>query len=85
MSCIYTGAYVHLPDYGVYCPADLFKVDGVTVVRFSLNPVEANVREPLRKVTHQLFLNLDGNNLFWRPDAAVAVVPSHALRWLTSD
>ena len=34
MTCIKTGAVVHFPEYGVTVAADLYAVDGVTIVRF---------------------------------------------------
>lgn len=77
MTCIKTGAIVHLPDYGVTAPADIYAVGEARIVRFNGNPLEIGSREPPRAVTHELHLN-HGDN-FWRPDLGTAVVDGNDL------
>ena len=60
MSCIKTGARVYLPDYGLYAPADLYSLDGETIiVRFPKDPREYNsyVMEAPSGTTHVVRMN----------------------------
>lgn len=68
MTCIKTGAVVHFPEYDVTVAADLYVVDGVTIVRFFPGQWRPNDREP----THIAYT--EGG--FWRPDLGVLVASS---------
>jgi hypothetical protein len=53
MTCIFTGAYLHLPEYGAYIPADVHAVGDALV--FTLNDwAFATYGAPLRSVTHEV-------------------------------
>ena len=69
MTCIKTGAVVHFPEYNVTVAADLYAVDGVTIVRFFPGQWDCgNDREP----THIAYT--EGG--FWRRDLGVLVASS---------
>jgi hypothetical protein len=77
-NCIKTGAYIHLVDYNLFAPADVFGVGESRVVRFAGNPCNiGSYGTPAKPVTHQLYLNRAEN--FWRKDLGVAVVDCHDL------
>lgn len=69
MTCIKTGAVVHFPEYGTTVPADLYAVDGVTIVRFL--PEQWNYGDR-SKATHIAYTR-EG---FWRLDLGVLVASS---------
>lgn len=71
-TCLKTGAYIHLVDYGLYAPADLFAVGDKRVVRFNGNLEVFGVFAPDRAVTHELYLSRQEN--YWRKDLGIAVV-----------
>lgn len=79
MTCIKNGAYVSLPDYGLFAPADIYTVAGVMIVRFNGDVERLGSFVQLKPVTHVLYLNDNGGNLWWRKDLGVAVVPAEAL------
>jgi len=69
MTCIKTGAVVRFPEYGVTVAADLYAVDGVTIVRFIPSQWDyGNDREP----THTAYT--EGG--FWRRDLGILVASS---------
>ena len=69
MTCIKTGAVVRFPEYNVTVAADLYAVDGVTIVRFVPSAWDLdNHREP----THIAYT--EGG--FWRRDLGVLVASS---------
>lgn len=70
--CIKTGAYVHLVDYGLYAPADLFQVGDKRVVRFNGSLPDAGSFTTERATSHILYLNRKEN--YWRKDLGIAVV-----------
>lgn len=66
MTCIKTGAVVRFPEYDVTVAADLYVVDGVTIVRFL--PSQWDL-DNYREVTHVAYT--EGG--FWRRDIGVLV------------
>lgn len=79
MTCIKTGAYVSLPDYGLFAACDLYQVGDSIIIRFSCDPrdVGSNYCQE-RKVTHIVKLNFAGTN-FIRFDIGIVVVESRAV------
>jgi hypothetical protein len=69
MTCIKTGAVVHFPEYDVTVAADLYVVDGVTIVRFLPSQWDC---DNCREVTHVAYT--EGG--FWRRDLGVLVASS---------
>lgn len=84
MTCIKTGAYVSLPDYGMFAVADISTVGNTYVVRFSDNLEKVCSFKPLRLPTHVLWLNNNGDDIYWRKDLGIAVVPKDALAEVVS-
>ena len=77
MTCSYTGAYVHVQEYGIYAPADLYDVAGATVVRFNGDPRNWQKSfEPMegRTITHEV--TVQSSQAFIRFDLGMIVVPS---------
>jgi hypothetical protein len=79
MSCYRNGAYVCLIDYGLYAPADLYDCGDARIVRFNGDPEEAGVFVAQRKVTHHLYLNASPDDVWWRKELGIAVVPADDL------
>ena len=75
--CIYTGAYVAVPDYGIYAPADLFKVANAVIIRFSFDPQEKGLFEPARPVTHIIHTMREDD--FIRFDLGMLVIYSESI------
>lgn len=69
MTCIKTGAVVRFPEYNVTVAADLYAVDGVTIVRFLPSQWDCDNH---REVTHVAYT--EGG--FWRQDLGVLVTSS---------
>lgn len=73
--CIKTGAYVYLDAYNMHTPADIFQI-GQDFVILRLNPEPTWSLEPLREVTHKVFLPPKEINYFISLDKRTWVVPS---------
>lgn len=71
-NCLKTGAYVSLPDYGLFAAADVFVVGETRVVRFNGDLDHFGIFEPLRPITHILYLNNQEN--YWEKTLGIAVV-----------
>ena len=71
MTCIKTGAVVYFPEYNVTVVADLYAVDGVTIVRFVPEQWDFNYDDD-REPTHIAYT--DGG--FWRRDLGILVASS---------
>lgn len=75
--CIRTGAYVFLPQYQVYAPADIYRVAGAILVRFTRDFMRKQARsEPQRVATH--ILTIPSNAFIQKTDGYV-LVPEHHL------
>lgn len=76
--CIKTGAYVYLPQYHVYAPADIFRIAGAILVRFTRDFMRKQARsEPQRAATH--ILTIPSNAFIQKTDGYV-LVPEHHLQ-----
>lgn len=78
MTCIKTGAYVSIPDYNLFAPADIYQVGDVFIFRFNVNPCQFDSYNAQRKVTHTLAVNFAGDN-FIRFDLGFVVVEARAV------
>lgn len=67
MKCVKTGAVVFFPEYGCQVAADLYKVDGVTIVRFPQNQWQKYFGD--EGANYVAYIE-DG---WWRPDLGVLV------------
>jgi streptogramin lyase len=75
MSCYKNRAYVYLIDYGLYAVADLYDCGDARIVRFNGDLETFGTFTPERQVTHTLYLNNHPDDVWWRKDLGVAVVP----------
>lgn len=76
--CIKTGAYVYLPQYQVYAPADIYKIAGAILVRFPRDFMRKVARsEPQRQATHVLTMP---SNCFIQKTDGYVMVPEHFLQ-----
>jgi hypothetical protein len=82
-NCLQTGAYVHVIDYGMYAPIDIFAVGDARVVRFNGGLEDVGVFEPQRPVTHTLYLNNSEN--YWNKKLGIAVVDHSDLQPFTTE
>ena len=79
MTCIKTGAMVHMRGHDLIFPADLFEVAGAIVVRANgpivrgKNALPAHDPRVRRAATHVLHPGPEDG--FWREDLGVFVVP----------
>jgi len=80
MTCIKTGARVHLENYDVIVAADLYSVGDVIIVRWTPQSYHQATPEDLKHATHSV--RLVGHDLWHRDDLGVTVVPSHMIRTL---
>lgn len=67
------GARVHYCGHNGYFIADLFEIEGATVVRANVPVTGDNLLRPAEGVTHHVSDHPDPG--FWRPDLGVFVVP----------
>jgi hypothetical protein len=75
--CIRTGAYVFLPQYQLYAPADIFKIGTAILVRFPRDFMRKGRSEPQRTHTH--ILTIPSNGYIQKTDGYV-MVPEHCLQ-----
>lgn len=82
MTCIKTGAVVHMLSHDLVFSADLFKVGNARVIRANAPLVRGkncwDPTEALMRVTHTLG-NAIASEEFWRDDLGVFVVPEDRL------
>lgn len=84
MTCIKTGAIVHIPCYDLVFSADLFQVENAVVVRANGPLKRGENAFPLKRFcgrhqpTHNLLDSMAGNE-FWRDDLGIFVVPQTRL------
>lgn len=78
-SCIKTGAYVYLDNYGAWTPADIFILDPLYVV-LHLNPEEHWSFEPLRPTTHHVYWPQADVKYYWASDKRTLVIPMEYLK-----
>ncbi len=74
--CIYPGAYVSIPAYGAFAPADIYRAGDSLIIRLREEAVWSYKAK--RPVTHILNLPERESLHFWRPDIGIAVVPLDA-------
>jgi hypothetical protein len=77
MSCIKTGAYVWLQDYGMYAVGDMFQVGNA--ILFRANPDSYTHNAPEREVTHAMSVNGPGES-FVRKNEGNFLVEASAVR-----
>lgn len=79
-NCIYTGAHVHLTNYGASVAADIYRSGDSLVLRINGEPTW-NYNQPPDKVTHILTLPERESQFFWPFDTRqtfTVVVPLDA-------
>ena len=81
MTCIYTGCYLQITNYGAFMPADLYRAGEALVLR--INPEESWDYSPERPVTHILTLPDRESEFFWPSvggkEYITAVIPLDAV------
>lgn len=75
MSCIRTGAYIFLPQYGCYGPADLHTAGNAMLIR--ANPATFETFTPQRSVTH--VVTLDSEDYMNKRDGTLFTVASNVI------
>lgn len=79
-TCIYTGAYVYITNYGAHAPADIYRAGDSLVLR--INGEEGwTYKNPRMEPTHILTLSPRESMFFWPFDTSstfTAVVPLDA-------
>ena len=81
MSCIRTGAYVSIPDYGIHAPVDLYQIGDAIIVRFNGDPTDRSCSygPPWRPITHVLHVNRYPQHTYIRFDTGTLVLLKEAI------
>ncbi len=73
MTCIKTGCWVYFHNYGCRVRADLYQIAGATVVKWNPNSAEF---VPDQQGADYVVSYWEGDEVWYRDDLAVAVVPA---------
>jgi hypothetical protein len=79
MTCIYTGAYLHIRNYGAFVPADIHRAGDALVIRINAEE-HWEYKTPFREPTHILTIPDRESEFYWSPGPGIitAVVPLDA-------